>query len=104
MEQSTEARTDQGPRPAEEPAASSYPDWRPVFSLITFGLLLTVTLVIDALTEVPPMPGLALTAAGLMLSLGAADLLDSASRRLTFGVRVGGWTMAVLGFAVQFVS
>ena len=65
------------------------PGRRPVFSLIAFGLLLTATLAIDGFTDVPPMPGTALIAAGFMLLLGVAELLDPTSRRLVIGVQIG---------------
>ena len=68
------------------------------------GLLLTATLTIDGFADVPPMPGTALVAAGLMLSIGVADLLDPAARRLVAGVRIGGYFMALLGLAVQLIG
>lgn len=80
------------------------PSRRAVLALVAFGLLLTATLAIDGLTDVPPMPGVALVAAGMMLLLGVAELLDPAARRLVIGVRVGGSAMALLGFAVQLVG
>src|SRR5699024_10077725 len=42
-----------------------------------------------------------LVAAGLMLLLGVAELLDPAIRRLVIGVRFGGSAMTLLGFAVR---
>ena len=80
------------------------PGRRPVFSLIAFGLLLTATLAIDGFTDVPPMPGTALIAAGFMLLLGVAELLDPTSRRLVIGVRFGGVVMALLGLVVKLVG
>ncbi|HJF51216.1 MAG TPA: hypothetical protein K8W24_15750 [Brachybacterium paraconglomeratum] len=106
MEQPAEARarTEQTPRPHDEVADGTGPGWRPVYGLIVFGLLLTATLTIDGFADVPPMPGTALVAAGLMLSMGVADLLDPAVRRLVVGVRIGGYVMALLGLAVQLVG
>ena len=75
-----------------------------MFSLIAFGLLLTATLAIDGFTDVPPMPGTALIAAGFMLLLGVAELLDPTSRRLVIGVRFGGVVMALLGLVVKLVG
>ncbi|HIY23179.1 MAG TPA: hypothetical protein H9837_02560 [Candidatus Brachybacterium merdigallinarum] len=80
------------------------PGRRSVFSLIAFGLLLTATLAIDGFTDVPPMPGTALIAAGFMLLLGVAELLDPTSRRLVIGVRFGGVVMALLGLVVKLVG
>lgn len=71
-------------------------------TLIVFGLLLTVTLVFDALSKAQGRPGFALTAAGLMLSVGVADLLDPAARRAVLGVRYGGMAMAVIGLVLQW--
>lgn len=75
-----------------------------MISLIFFGLLLTVTLVVDALRDASTMSGLALTQAGIMLFAGVAELLDPAARRLVDGVRCGGMAMAVLGLVLQVVS
>lgn len=103
MEQqaATSTRTDQEPRSHDESAAPARPGRRPVFGLVSFGLLLTVTLAIDGFADVAPMPGTALVMAGMMLVVGVADLLDPAARRLAAGVRLGGMAMAVLGIAVQ---
>src|SRR5699024_11696456 len=48
-----------------------------------------------ATSAVPPMPGTALVAAGLMLLLGVAEVLDPAARRLVIGVRFGGLAMEI---------
>ena len=104
MEQQAATSTAQRPGLREEFTGPPRPGRRPVFSLIAFGLLLTVTLAIDGFADVPPMPGTALVAAGLMLSMGVADLLDPAVRRLVVGVRIGGYVMALLGLAVQLVG
>lgn len=103
MEQqaATSTRTDQRSELRDEFVGPTRPGWRPVFALVTFGLLLTVTLAIDGFTDVPPMPGTALTAAGCMLFLGVAELLDPAARRLVIAVRIGGMVMALLGLAVN---
>ena len=103
MEQPAATRTEQTPRPAEKPAAAG-PGWRPVFCLIGFGLVLTVTLTIDALRDASTMSGFALVYAGVMLFTGVAELLDPASRRLVAGVRYGGMAMALLGLVLQFVG
>lgn len=104
MEQSTETHAEQTPRQDEEVAELPGPGWRPRYGLIVFGLLLTATLTIDGFADVQPMPGTALVAAGLMLSIGVADLLDPAARRLVAGVRIGGYVMALLGLAVQLIG
>src|SRR5699024_12110076 len=65
------------------------------------GNRVAVTLAIDGFADVPPMPGTALVAAGLMLLLGVAELLDPAIRRLVIGVRFGGSAMTLLGFALR---
>lgn len=104
MEQHTATRAETTSRSDGEFLGPPRPGWRPVYSLITFGLLLTATLAIDGLADVPPMPGTALVAAGLMLLLGVADLLDPAARRLVIGVRFGGMAMALLGLAVQLLG
>lgn len=103
MQQPTEPRTEQMSRPDENPAAAG-PGWRPVFCLIAFGLLLTVTLTIDALRDASTMSGSALVFAGIMLFTGVAELLDPAARRLAAGVRYGGMAMALLGLVLQFVG
>ena len=103
MEQTAATRTEQTPRPDENPAATG-PGWRPVFCLIGFGLLLTVTLTIDALRDASTMSGFALVYAGVMLFTGVAELLDPAARRLVAGVRYGGMAMALLGLVLQFVG
>lgn len=103
MEQPATTRTEQTPRPDENPAAAG-PGRRPVFCLIGFGLLLTVTLTIDALRDASTMSALALTFAGITLFTGVADLLDPAARRLVAGVRYGGMAMALLGLVLQFVG
>lgn len=104
MEQTTASRTEQTPRQNDEVADRPGPGWRPVYGLIIFGLLLTVTLAIDALRDASTMSGFALTIAGIMLSTGVADLLDPAARRLVTGVRYGGMAMALLGLVLQFVG
>ena len=104
MEQTAATRTEQTPRLDEKPAAQHRPGWAPVFCLTMFGLLLTVTLTIDALSDASTMSGLALTQAGIMLFTGVAELLDPAARRLVAGVRYGGMAMALLGLVLQFVG
>lgn len=104
MQQPTEPRTEQMSRRSERHHASHQPGWRPVFSLIMFGLVLTASLTIDGFSGASPDPGIALVAAGFMLCLGVANLLDPAARRLVAGVRIGGYVMALLGFVVQFVG
>ena len=105
MEQTTDARTrtEQTPRPSEGPDALRRRKGA-VVSLIVFGLLLAVTLTIDALRDASTMSGFALTIAGIMLSVGVAELLDPAARRLVTGVRYGGMVMAVLGLVLQWVG
>ena len=105
MEQTAEARarTEQTLRPSEGPDALRSRKGA-VISLIFFGLLLTVTLTIDALRDASTMSGFALTIAGIMLSAGVAELLDPAARRLVVGVRYGGMAMALLGLVLQFVG
>lgn len=104
MEEHSATRTEATSRKEGEFLGPPRPGRRPVYSLITFGLLLTATLAIDGFADVPPMPGTALVAAGLMLLLGVADLLDPAARRLVIGVRFGGMAMALLGLAVQLLG
>lgn len=104
MEQSADTRTRPAHGRREEAADRPGPRWQPVFSLIGFGLLLTVTLTIDALAEPSTMSGLALIFAGIMLFTGVAELLDPAARRLVVGVRYGGMAMALLGLGVQLFS
>ena len=100
MEQTAAART----RPAQEQGEEATDRRRKgsVISLTGFGLLLTVTLVFDALSDSQGRPGFALTIAGLMLSVGVADLLDPAARRVVLGVRYGGMAMAVIGLVLQW--
>lgn len=103
MEQPTETRIEQTPR--VEKKLDTPPRRRgAVISLIFFGLLLAVTLTIDALRDVSTMSGFALTIAGVMLSVGVADLLDPTARRLVAGVRYGGMAMALLGLVLQWVG
>lgn len=104
MEQSTDTRHRPAQGQREELADRPGPRWQSVFSLIGFGLLLTVTLVIDALRDASTMSGLALIFAGIMLFAGVAELLDPAARRLVVSVRYGGMAMAVLGLVLQFVG
>lgn len=106
MEQhsATQDRPDARPRLRDEFTRPPRPSGRAVFSLIAFGLLLTANLAIDGLTGVSPMPGLALVAAGMMLLLGVAELLDPSARRLVIGVRLGGVAMALLGLVVRLVG
>lgn len=104
MEQLDTSRDQQSARPREEADGPPRAGWRPVVSLIGFGLLLVVTLLIDALSDASTMSGAALTFAGIMLLAGVADLLDPAARRLAAGVRIGGMVMALLGLAVQFIG
>ena len=103
MEQPTETRIEQTPR--VEKKLDTPPRRRgAVISLIFFGLLLTVTLTIDALRDASTMSGFALVYAGIMLFTGVANLLDPAARRLVAGVRIGGYVMALLGLVLQFVG
>lgn len=104
MQQPTEPRTGQMSRRSERHHAPHQPGGAPVFSLIIFGLVLTASLTIDGFSDASPDPGIALVAAGFMLCLGVANLLDPAARRLVAGVRIGGYVMALLGFVVQFVG
>ena len=104
MQQPTEPRTEQMSRRSARHHAPHQPGWAPVFSLIIFGLVLTASLTIDGFSDASPDPGIALVAAGFMLCLGVANLLDPAARRLVAGVRIGGYVMALLGFVVQFVG
>jgi len=75
-----------------------------VFCLVSLGLLLTVTLVIDALRDASTMSDYAVTLVGIMLFTGVAELLDPAARRLVIGVRYGGMAMALLGLVLQLVG
>lgn len=104
MEQSTTTRTEQTPRPHQEATTAAGPGWRLALCLIGFGLLLTVTLAIDALSDASSMSELVLVFAGIMLCAGVAELLDPAARRLVAGVRYGGMAMALLGLVLQFVG
>lgn len=104
MEQTDATATAQSQRQHEEVADRPGPGWRPVFCLVGFGLLLTVTLVIDALRGGSTMSELALVFAGIMLCAGVAELLDPTARRLVAGVRYGGMAMAVIGLVLQLVS
>ena len=70
---------------------------------IGFGLLLTASLVIGAFTDSAPSSGLQLVFAGLMASLGVAELMDPRRRRLVIGTRLGGMVIALLGLVIQFV-
>ncbi|MFJ6044000.1 hypothetical protein [Brachybacterium paraconglomeratum] len=103
MEQPAATRTEQTPRSDERAGASSRKTGA-VIIVIFFGLLLTVTLTIDALRDTSTMSSLALTQAGIMLFAGVAELLDPAARRLVAGVRYGGMAMALLGLVLQFVG
>ena len=106
MDQQTDTctRSESTPRLRDEMTGPPRPSGRSLFGLIGFGLLLTVTLMVDALSESISMPGFALTLAGLMLLIGVAELLDPAARRLVIGVRVGGVAMALLGLVLQVVG
>lgn len=106
MEQQTDTRTRTGSTPPvpEERSGASRPSGRAQFGLAFFGLLLAVTLTVDAFSDAPSMQGLALTTAGLMLLIGVAELLDPAARRLVIGVRIGGVAMALLGLVLQIVG
>lgn len=75
-----------------------------MFCLVSLGLLLTVTLVIDALRDASTMSDYAVTLVGIMLFTGVAELLDPAARRLVIGVRYGGMAMALLGLVLQLVG
>ena len=103
MEQTGTSRTEQTPPPSEGPDALRRRK-RAVISLIFFGLLLTVTLTIDALRDASAMSGFALTLVGILLFTGVAELLDPAARRLVIGMRSGGMAMALLGLMLQFVG
>ena len=104
MEQTAASRTEQTPRQDRRPDASHQPGWAPVFSLIIFGLVLTASLTIDGFSDASPDPGIALVAAGFMLSFGVANLLDPAARRLVASVRIGGYVMVLLCSVAQFVG
>ena len=104
MEQTAASRTRPAQDQREESVDRPGPGWRPVFCLVGFGLLLTVTLVIDALRDASTMSASALVFTGIMLFTGVADLLDPAARRLVIGVRYGGMAMALLGLVLQFVG
>lgn len=104
MEQLDAMDTVQRARPRQGADSESSPSWRPVFCLVVFGLLLTVTLTMDALREPSTLSGSALVYAGIMLFAGVADLLDPAARRVVVGVRYGGMAMALLGLVLQLVS
>ena len=75
-----------------------------MFCLVSLGLLLTVTLVIDALRDASTMSDYAVPLVGIMLFTGVAELLDPAARRLVIGVRYGGMAMALLGLVLQLVG
>ncbi|MCT1998538.1 hypothetical protein M3C58_10095 [Brachybacterium muris] len=99
MEQTAEPRTEQTLHPSEGPDSLRRRKGA-VVSLIVFGLLLIVTLTIDALRDASTMCGFALTIAGIMLSAAVADLLDPAARRLLASVRYSGIAMALRGLVL----
>ncbi|MEY8654986.1 hypothetical protein [Brachybacterium paraconglomeratum] len=71
-----------------------------MISLFFSGLLLILTLTIDALRDASTMFGFALTIAGVMLSAAVADPLDPAARRLLASVRYGGMAVALRGLVL----
>lgn len=87
----------------EELVGPPRPSKRAQFSAVAFGLLLVATLSIPVFWDVEPMPGFALVAAGMMLLLGFAELMDANNRRFIIAVRGGALVIALLGFAIQVV-
>ncbi|WP_087007838.1 hypothetical protein [Brevibacterium yomogidense] len=73
------------------------------FSVVGFGLLLVVSLVITALSDAEVSPGLALTFTGLMFLCGVAELLDSEQVRFAIVLRLTGAAIAALGLVLQLI-
>jgi len=106
MQDQTATRTRPASRTTvrDELLAPPRPSRRAQFSVVAFGLLLVASLVIPAVTDTAPVPGLSLVFAGMMILLGFAELLDASKRRFVIGLRVGGTAMALLGFAIQLAA
>ena len=105
MQDHAPARTGAAARPTlrEELTGPPRPSGNAHAMTIGFGLLLTASLVIGAFTDSAPSSGLQLVFAGLMASLGIAELMDPRRRRLVIGTRLGGMVIALLGLVIQFV-
>ncbi|MGP5229206.1 hypothetical protein, partial [Arthrobacter rhombi] len=61
---------------------------RPQFFVVSFGLLLVVSLAIPALSGVDASLGLSLVFSGLMIMGGFAELLDPRQRRFIVALRL----------------
>ena len=109
MQDQSDSRTSVGSRPTvrdelrDEVVGPPRLSKRAQFSVVAFGLLLVASLVIPVFWDVEPMPGFSLVAAGMMMLLGFAELMDASQRRLVVAVRCGGLTIALLGFAIQML-
>lgn len=105
MQDQSDSRTTVASRPTvhEEPVAPPRPSRRAQFSVVAFGLLLVAAVVIPVFWNAEPMPGFSLVAAGMMMVMGFAELMDASNRWFITVVRGGGFVIALLGFAIQML-
>lgn len=73
------------------------------FSVVAFGLLLVVSLVVPTLLDAEISPGLTLMATGFMFLCGVAEVLDPRQLRFAIALRFAGSGIAVLGCALQLI-
>ena len=80
------------------------PGRRAQFFVVSFGLLLVMSLAIPALSGVDASPGLSLVFSGLMIMGGFAELLDPRQHRFIVALRLAGAGTALFGATLQFLS
>ena len=103
MQDQSDSRTSYASRPTVRDELFGPPraTRRAQLSMVAFGLLLVVTLVIPVVSDTEAMPGFSLVALGMMMLMGFAELMDASNRRLAIAVRGSGLAVALLGFAIQ---
>lgn len=72
-------------------------------SVVGFGLLLVLSLVVPSLSGTDASPGLTLTLSGLMIMCGFAELLDPRQLRFLVALRFAGAGVVVLGVILQLL-
>lgn len=77
--------------------------WAAQVSVVGFGLLLAVSLVVPFLLGTDASPGFTLTLSGLMIMCGFAELLDPRQLRFVVALRFAGAGAALLGLILQLL-
>lgn len=73
------------------------------FSVVSFGVLMVVGLLIPAFSDIEVHAGITLVGTGFMIWLGFSELLTPEQRKFTVALRFAGAAVVMLGFIAQLL-